>query len=114
MLNFSRGTLWAGIITAGLAQLRTTSAHSAGQINSAEYGAHTTKNVTGALGLMAGLEYGAMLGSAVMPGVGTVLGTIVGGVLGDRVGNSIGMEVGNLIFNNQAVKQLPERAGLIN
>lgn len=112
MLRLSKGTLWAGIISGGLAQIKVTSAYSNGQLTSNEYSVHTTKNVTGALGLMAGLEYGAMLGSMVFPGVGTVLGTIGGAILGDRLGSSIGLQVGNALFNGNSpdVKDLPQNA----
>lgn len=112
MLRLSKGTIWAGVISGGLAQIKATSAYSNGQLNSNEYAVHTTKNVTGALGLMAGLEYGAMLGSMVFPGVGTILGTIGGAILGDRLGSSVGVQVGNALFNgnSQDLKQIPQNA----
>lgn len=107
MPSITKGSLWAGIISGGLALLRTQNAYTNGELAGNEYAVHTTKNVTGAVGLIAGLEYGAMLGSRVMPGVGTVVGTILGGILGDRLGSSVGLHVGNAIFNGDPhVKQL--------
>lgn len=103
MLSFSKGTLWAGAISGGIAQIKDTNALAGGEIKSNEYAAQTTTNVTGAIGLMAGLEYGAMLGSSILPGVGTVAGTILGAILGDRLGNVVGNEVGNLMFKNELV-----------
>ncbi len=66
-----------------------------------EYANLTTENVTGAFGVMAGIEYGAVLGSSFMPGVGTVLGAVVGGMLGDRLGRRAGTMAGTTIFNSQ-------------
>jgi phage tail tape-measure protein len=98
---FSKGTLWAGAISGGINQIRGSRDYTGGKINASEYVAHTTTNVSETLGLMAGLEYGAMLGSSLIPGVGSILGTIVGGILGDRLGNVVGVQVGNAFINRE-------------
>ncbi|MDR3601332.1 MAG: hypothetical protein P4L49_12770 [Desulfosporosinus sp.] len=92
---FSKSTLWAGAFSGGINQIRGSRAYTGGKINVNEYVAHTTTNVSETLGLMAGLEYGAILGSTLIPGIGTIIGTILGGVLGDRLGNVVGIQVGN-------------------
>ncbi|WP_434510413.1 hypothetical protein [Desulfitobacterium sp. AusDCA] len=108
MLKLSSGSLWAGIISGGLAQLKTQNAYTNGALASNEYASQTTKNVTGAVGLIAGLEYGAILGSRFIPGVGTIVGTLIGGILGDRIGSSVGLYVGNALFDQQPpLHQLP-------
>jgi outer membrane lipoprotein SlyB len=94
-------SLWAGVISGGMAQVQDTMAFNNGQITGKEYAAHTTKNVTGALGLMAGIEYGAIAGSMLLPGVGTIVGSIIGGIIGDRVGQVVGHQTGNLLFHNR-------------
>lgn len=113
---FSRGTLWAGAIAGGLGQIRDTNYYAQGRMSKGEYAAYTTKNVGGAFGLMAGLEYGAILGSALIPGVGSFVGTLLGGILGDRLGHYIGLEVGQTLFNtpqNSALARMPERLKLV-
>ncbi|WP_407311711.1 hypothetical protein [Desulfosporosinus sp. SB140] len=95
---FSKGTLWAGAISGGIAQFKGSREFTSGRISKNEYIANTTTNVTETIGLMAGLEYGAMLGSSIFPGIGSIVGTIVGGVLGDRLGNIVGVQVGNTII----------------
>ena len=94
----SKGVLWAGAISGGIAQIRGSREYTGGKINAHEYVVQTTTNVTGALGLMAGLEYGAILGSSLIPGFGSIVGTILGGILGDRIGNVVGNQVGNALF----------------
>lgn len=98
-------SLWAGIISGGIAQYQDTRAYKKGQITKSDYAAHTTKNVGGAVGIMAGIEYGAILGSSIMPGVGTVAGTIIGGLVGDRLGSMVGLQVGSLLFPNKLEKE---------
>ena len=97
---FEGGSLWAGIITGTVAQLQDTFALTNGKIKGGEYAANTTKNATMALGTMAGVEAGAVLGSAVMPGFGTMIGSIVGGMVGDRVGAYVGIQAGQLALHN--------------
>ena len=106
MLNFSKGTLWAGAISGGIAQIKDTNAYAGGKMKPNEYAAQTTTNVTGALGLMAGLEYGTVLGSSLLPGIGTVAGTILGAILGDRLGNVVGSQVGNMLFRDEFLSGL--------
>ncbi|KEO82220.1 hypothetical protein EL26_16345 [Tumebacillus flagellatus] len=102
---FRGGSLWAGIISGGMQQLQHTKALQNGAMDRKTYAVHTTGNVSSALGTMAGIEYGAMLGSAVMPGIGTIAGSIVGGIVGDRVGRYVGHNTGRMMFNtaNQVV-----------
>lgn len=95
---FSKGTLWAGAISGSVTLLRDAGAHRSGNLNDREYAVHTTANLTSTLGLMAGFEYGAFLGSALLPGAGTVIGTILGGILGDRLGQIIGQQAGTSLF----------------
>jgi phage-related tail protein len=108
---FSSGTWMAGAITGGLRQLKDTSAYGQGYLNGNQYASRTTHNLTEAFGLMAGLEYGAMLGSAILPGVGTIAGTVLGAVLGERLGDSVGGEVGKLIFESGGQQNLLMAAG---
>ena len=98
---FSKGTLWAGAISGGIAQIKGSREYTGGKINANEYAAHTTINVSETLGLMAGLEYGAILGSALIPGFGSIIGTILGGIVGDRLGNAVGIQVGNTFINQK-------------
>ena len=102
---FSKGTLWAGAISGGIAQITGSHAYTDGKINANEYVAHTTINVSETIGLMAGLEYGAILGSSLIPGVGSVIGTILGGILGDRLGNVVGIQVGNAFIKQERLGQ---------
>lgn len=95
---FSGGSLWAGVVSGGIQQIQHTRALQNGSICRSEYAVHTTGNLTSALGTMAGIEYGAMLGTAIMPGIGTVAGSIVGGLLGDRFGRQIGHSTGRMFF----------------
>ncbi|WP_026695710.1 hypothetical protein [Peribacillus kribbensis] len=99
---FRGGTLWAGIISCGLDQFRVSRAAANGNLTKQQYAVNTAKNITGSIGLMAGLEYGAILGSAVMPGVGTLVGSFVGSVIGNRMGSSAGYHAGNYLLNGQS------------
>ncbi|MFZ3101384.1 MAG: hypothetical protein WA113_04155 [Desulfitobacteriaceae bacterium] len=98
---FSKGVLWAGAISGGIAQIKGSREYTSGKIDANEYVVQTTTNVTGALGLMAGLEYGAILGASLIPGYGSIVGTILGGILGDRLGNVVGTQVGNTLFKHE-------------
>ena len=100
---FSKGTIWAGAISGGIAQIKGSREYTGGKINANEYVAHTTINVSETLGLMAGLEYGAILGSALIPGFGSIVGTILGGIIGDRLGNVVGVQVGNAFINQKRI-----------
>jgi outer membrane lipoprotein SlyB len=105
---FRGGSLWGGIISGGISQLRDTNAMVKGRMDKQEYAVQTTENVTGALGVMAGMEYGALLGTAAMPGVGTIVGSIMGGLLGDKLGRMVGNQTGTALFNNRMVRQAME------
>ncbi|SPF49534.1 conserved hypothetical protein [Candidatus Desulfosporosinus infrequens] len=98
---FSKSTLWAGAISGGITQIKGSRGYTSGRINANQYVAHTTTNVSETIGLMAGLEYGAILGSSLIPGVGSIIGTILGGILGDRLGNVVGTQVGNALINQE-------------
>ncbi|MDQ0247047.1 outer membrane lipoprotein SlyB [Bacillus fengqiuensis] len=93
-------TLWSGVISGVLSQVRDMSLYSKGDINKQELAVHTTKNVTGAVGIMAGMEYGGVLGSMVFPGVGTVVGCVLGGMFGDYIGSNVGVRAGHMLFQN--------------
>jgi outer membrane lipoprotein SlyB len=99
------GSLWAGILSGGLSQLKDTNAVSKGEMDKKEYAIQTTENVTGAIGIMAGIEYGAVLGTSVLPGIGTAVGAVIGGVLGDRFGRVVGHQAGSAICNNPLVQK---------
>jgi outer membrane lipoprotein SlyB len=97
-----RGTpLWMGVISGGISQVEDTRALAANQISARQYAANTTRNVTGAVGLMAGVEYGAVLGTSLLPGLGTVAGAMIGAVVGDRLGRYAGTQAGQLLFANR-------------
>ncbi|MGW8957919.1 hypothetical protein [Paenibacillus sp. NPDC055715] len=81
-----------------------------GEMDNKEYMVHTSGNLTGALGVMAGIEYGAILGTSLLPGVGTVLGSVVGGLLGNSVGQTVGMQVGSVLTNNPLVSNITQSA----
>ncbi len=60
---FKGFSLWAGVISGGLAQLKDTQSVTTGHMDKKEYAIQTSQNLTGGLGIMAGIEYGAVLGS---------------------------------------------------
>lgn len=103
---FQGGSLWAGLLAGGMSQLQDTKSLQQGQMGKKQYTVQTVENVTGAVGIMAGVEYGAVLGSAVMPGVGTVAGAVLGGVLGDRIGRVVGGQAGNMLCQNPLVNKV--------
>ncbi|UQD52759.1 hypothetical protein C0971_12485 [Bacillus methanolicus] len=98
---FKGVSLWAGVFSGGMAQLQDTQAMASGKMDKKEYAIQTSKNLTGSLGIMAGFEYGAILGSAIIPGAGTIIGSIIGSIIGNRIGNYAGYQAGNILFNNQ-------------
>ncbi len=108
---FSRNTWIIGAISGGVKQLKDSAAYGKKDVDGAQYASRTTQNLTEAFGLMAGLEYGAVLGSAVLPGIGTFAGTVLGAVVGERLGRSVGEEVGKSIFEKQNRQELSLTAG---
>jgi outer membrane lipoprotein SlyB len=98
---FQGGSLWTGLIAGGIYQLGDTKAYQNGEIKKNDYAIKTASNVTSAVGVMAGVEYGALWGSALLPGIGTVAGGIVGGILGNQLGQYVGGQAGNAIFGNR-------------
>ena len=98
---FSKGTLFAGAISGGITQIKGSREYTSGKISENEYVVHTTTNVSETIGLMAGFEYGAIIGASLIPGVGSIIGTILGGILGDRLGNVVGTQVGNSFIKNE-------------
>ncbi|CAA7600458.1 Hypothetical protein DEACI_1111 [Acididesulfobacillus acetoxydans] len=110
----SKGTLWAGVISAGFALWRDAGAHRSGRLDDREYAVHTTSDLTSALGLMAGFEYGACLGSAIVPGAGAVIGTILGGIVGDRLGQALGQGAGSALFPERSPQGISERNPMQN
>jgi len=101
---FQGGSLWGGLISGGISQLQDTRSLANGQMNKSEYAVKSTENVTGAVGVMAGIEYGAILGTTIMPGFGTVVGSVVGGLLGDSLGRKVGHQAGRMLVNNRLVQ----------
>ena len=91
---------WSGVISSGLAQVDDTIALSRGQLDTKNYAIHTTSNVTCGIGIMAGLEYGAIIGSVILPGIGTIVGSILLGIAGSRIGYSVGYKTGELLFDH--------------
>jgi outer membrane lipoprotein SlyB len=100
------GSLWAGVISGGMTQIQDTRNFTNGQMGKKEFALKTTGNVTGAFGLMAGVEYGALLGTSLLPGVGTVVGSVLGGLIGDRLGRRIGVQAGNALVSNPVLKNV--------
>ena len=88
---FKGGSLWGGLISGGMAQLKDTQAMTSGHMNKKEYAIQTSKNLTGSIGVMAGIEYGAILGSSIFPGPGTIIGAVIGAWL------EIGLEIMQVI-----------------
>ena len=41
---------------------------------------------SGGIGVMAGIEYGSILGTSLLPGAGTIIGAILGSMIGSRSG----------------------------
>jgi outer membrane lipoprotein SlyB len=105
---FQGGSLWGGLVSGGISQLKDTQSLTKGQMDKSQYAVQTSENVTGALGVMAGIEYGAILGTTIMPGVGTVVGSICGGLLGNTVGRRVGNEAGKRLVNNMITKGVTE------
>ncbi|PLT33116.1 hypothetical protein [Bacillus sp. V5-8f] len=97
---FKGVSFWAGVLSGGMAQINDTRALAAGAMDKKVYAIQTTKNVTGSFGTMAGLEYGAILGSAIIPGVGTIIGSMIGSMIGGRIGTYVGHNAGSILFNN--------------
>jgi outer membrane lipoprotein SlyB len=88
----------AGLLFGGIKQYGDTRTLNQGEMYRKEYAVETTENVTGGLGVWAGVEYGGMLGTSVLPGFGTVAGAVLGGVLGAKVGTSVGHQAGSAVF----------------
>ncbi|MDD1515355.1 hypothetical protein [Priestia megaterium] len=89
---------WSGILSGGISQIEDMRLYMKGDLTAKDLGVNTTRNVTGTVGIIAGMEYGAVIGSAVLPGVGTILGSIVGFMIGNRAGSYAGYQVGNMVF----------------
>jgi phage tail tape-measure protein len=100
---FKGASLWAGLMSGAMAQLKDTYAMTSGNMNKKEYAIQTSKNLTGSIGVMAGIEYGAILGSSILPGPGTFIGALIGSMVGNWIGNYAGHYAGHIVFNNQIV-----------
>jgi outer membrane lipoprotein SlyB len=100
---FKGGSLWAGLISGAMSQLKDTHAMTSGNISKKDFAIETSKNITGSLGIMAGIEYGAMLGSSIFPGPGTIIGALLGSMVGNRLGIYTGHHAGHIVFNNKIV-----------
>ncbi|MBO8164464.1 MAG: hypothetical protein H0Z34_12190 [Brevibacillus sp.] len=104
---FQGGSVWAGVISGGISQLQDTQSLMKGQVKRSDYYVRTTGNLTGAVGVMAGVEYGGMLGTAVFPGIGTVVGAVLGAMAGDQIGRTIGRMTASALFQPEAVQPVP-------
>jgi outer membrane lipoprotein SlyB len=102
---FRGGSLWAGVVSGGVSQFQDTRALANGEMKKSEFAANTATNVTGAVGVMAGIEYGAMLGTSLLPGIGTVAGTIIGGMIGNQVGRVVGSQASGMMFQNRTANK---------
>lgn len=98
---FQGAPLWSGVVSGGISQVEDVQSYMNGEKDGKYLAASTVKNVTGAAGVMAGVEYGAIAGSMILPGVGTVIGSIAGYMIGRQIGSSIGATAGNLLFNRK-------------
>jgi phage tail tape-measure protein len=107
---YRSASFWSGVVSGGLSQIEDTRSYMKGELTTSDYSVHTTRNVTGAVGIMAGMEYGAVLGTAVLPGIGTIVGSLIGFMVGNRVGSYAGYQVGNIVFK-QAPLLLTGHAG---
>ncbi|MBP0725327.1 hypothetical protein J5Y03_09000 [Bacillus sp. RG28] len=99
--------VWSAAFSGGLTLIQDLILLKNGKINNRELGVHTTRNVTETVGAVAGIEYGAMLGTSLLPGVGTIVGGFVGYVVGSRVGQTVGNGASNILFpNKNDIRQL--------
>jgi phage tail tape-measure protein len=108
------GSFWAGVLTGAVTQISDTVAFMKGKMKKKDYAVQTAENISSAFGVMAGIEYGAILGSAVLPGVGTAVGSVIGGLLGDRAGRYIGQKTGNMVCNQQILKIKADKVSVTN
>jgi outer membrane lipoprotein SlyB len=97
---FKAGSIWAGVLSGAISQFEDTRAMTSGQMNKKEYAVNTSKNITGGIGVMAGIEYGSILGTSLLPGAGTIIGAILGSMIGSRIGNYTGSQVGQVLFKH--------------
>ncbi|SEB62694.1 hypothetical protein [Paenibacillus sp. GP183] len=88
----------AGLLFGGVKQYQDTKSLNQGEIYRKKYAVETTENITGGVGVWAGVEYGSMLGTTLLPGFGTVAGAVLGGVLGAKVGTVVGHQAGSAVF----------------
>ncbi len=114
MQRIHKNTIWTGAIFGALTQVSDTIKYMKGNINRREYSINTFGNVVSSLGLMAGIEYGAIIGSVVFPGAGTVAGSILGGFIGDYFGRHVGHHTGNIIHKEQIVKVSGDHVSITN
>jgi outer membrane lipoprotein SlyB len=105
---FNGVSVLAGVLFGGVKQFQDTRSLNQGEIQRKKYAVETTENVTGGVGVWAGVEYGGMLGTTVLPGFGTVAGAVLGGLLGARVGTAVGHTAGNAVFKQETPKSIME------
>ncbi|RST60700.1 hypothetical protein [Siminovitchia terrae] len=99
------GSLWTGLIAGAVNQIQDHKKLRNGHLDKNQYTTGTTKNMTGTLGIMAGVEYGAMLGTAIFPGVGTAVGSVAGAIVGGQLGHSVGHQLGNMVSSQMVVNR---------
>ncbi|PAQ14053.1 hypothetical protein CD798_12265 [Bacillaceae bacterium SAOS 7] len=100
---FYRTSIIGGVLSGTLSQIQDTRAFNQGHLSRKDYAVCTTQNITGAVGIMAGIEYGGAVGSSLLPGVGSIFGMVVGGMIGDRIGSYVGRQAGQIVFHNPAL-----------
>lgn len=113
-MKITKGPLWAGVISGAIMQTADTLALYNGKIEKKDYAVSTLGNVSSSLGLIAGIEYGATLGTMVLPGAGTAIGSIAGGIIGDIAGRYIGHRTGGLFSNKQNINVTGENVTVTN
>jgi outer membrane lipoprotein SlyB len=96
---FKGAPLWSGILSGGISQIEDVRSYMKGEIDRKDFTVYTMRNITGAVGIMAGMEYGALVGTMVFPGIGTFVGSLIGYMVGNRIGSTIGYKTGDFLVN---------------
>jgi hypothetical protein len=98
---FKGAPLWSGILSGGISQIEDVRSYMKGEIDRKDFTVYTMRNITGAVGIMAGMEYGALVGTMVFPGIGTFVGSLIGYMVGNRIGSTVGYKTGDFLVNTQ-------------
>jgi outer membrane lipoprotein SlyB len=105
---FKGAPFWSGILSGGISQIEDVRSYMKGEIDRKDLTVYTMRNITGAVGIMAGMEYGALVGTMVFPGIGTFVGSVVGYIVGNRIGSTIGYKTGDFLVNAKRHEYLLE------